>query len=313
MTLQQAKREQPPEGNNMAEKDHGISISHLLRSSPVVQILWNVLLLLAGSIVCAVAVNGILVPQHFLSAGFTGASLIIHYLIPSVSLGVIYFLINIPLFLAGWSMVGRRFFFYSIVGMAIYSLALALIEVDISVDNKILSALLAGIINGVGSGLILRSYGSAGGTDILAVILQKTMSIRLGSTSLALNCIVLVAASLLISLEGALYTLIFLYVSIYFMDLVVVGFSKRKAVLIISDHWEKISQEILKKDRRGVTVIEGSGGYKKENKQIIYSIITFQDLPQLKRMISEIDPNAFVVVMDTLEVMGARIGNQPHW
>lgn len=297
----------------MAEKDRGNFTSHLSESSPVVQMLWNVFLLSTGSIVCAVAVNGILVPQHFLSAGFTGISLIIHYLVPTVSVGVIYFLINIPLFLAGWSMVGRRFFFYSIVGMALYSLALTLIKVDISIDNKILSALLAGIINGTGSGLILRSYGSSGGTDILAVILHKIMSLRLGSTALALNCVILVAASILISLEGALYTLVFLYVSIYFMDLVIVGFSKRKAVMIISDHWEKISQEILKKDRRGVTIIEGSGGYRGEGKQIIYSIIALQDLPQLKKLISEIDPHAFVVIMDTLEVMGARIGNQPHW
>ncbi len=297
----------------MVEKERGIFTLPLLTSSPGVQMLWNVFLLVAGSVVCAVAVNGILIPQHFLSAGFTGASLIIHYLVPTISVGIIYFLINIPVFLAGWSLVGRRFFCYSIAGMVFFSIALTVIDVDISIDNKILSALLAGIISGAGSGLMLKSYGSAGGADILAVILQKSMSIRLGSTALAINCVILVAASFLISLEDALYTLVFLYVSAYFMNLVVVGFSKRKAVMIVSDHWEKISQEILKKDRRGVTIIEGTGGFKRDGKQIIYSIITFQDLSQLKRMVSEIDPHAFVVVMDTLEVMGARIGNQPHW
>ncbi len=297
----------------MTDKERGIFTSPLQMSSPWFQMLWNIFLLVAGSVVCAVAVNGILIPQHFLSAGFTGASLIIHYLVPTISVGIIYFLINIPVFLAGWSMVGRRFFCYSIAGMVFFSIALTVIDVDISIDNKILSALLAGIISGAGSGLMLKSYGSAGGADIFGVILQKTMSIRLGSTALAINCFILVAASFLISLEDALYTLVFLYVSAYFMNLVVVGFSKRKAVMIISDHWEKISREILKKDRRGVTIIEGTGGYKRDGKQIIYSIITFQDLPQLKRMVSEIDPHAFVVVMDTLEVMGARIGNQPHW
>ena len=297
----------------MTDKERGIFTSPLQMSSPWFQMLWNIFLLVAGSVVCAVAVNGILIPQHFLSAGFTGASLIIHYLVPTISVGIIYFLINIPVFLAGWSMVGRRFFCYSIAGMVFFSIALTVIDVDISIDNKILSALLAGIISGAGSGLMLKSYGSAGGADIFGVILQKTMSIRLGSTALTINCVILVAASFLISLEDALYTLVFLYVSAYFMNLVVVGFSKRKAVMIVSDHWEKISREILKKDRRGVTIIEGTGGYKRDGKQIIYSIITFQDLPQLKRMVSEIDPHAFVVVMDTLEVMGARIGNQPHW
>jgi uncharacterized membrane-anchored protein YitT (DUF2179 family) len=290
-------------------------MKHLLsgNAQPGIQMLWNVVLLVAGSIICAAAVNGILIPQNFLSAGFTGAALIIHYLVPTLSIGIIYLLLNIPLFMAGWSMVGKRFFFYSIAGMVIYSIALTVIRVDISVQNKILSALLAGIIYGAGSGVMLRSYGSAGGTDILAVILQKTMSIQLGSTALAVNCLILVTASMLFSLEDALYTLAFLYVSAYFMNLVVVGFSKRKAVLIISDHWDSISREILKKDRRGVTFIEGTGGFKKDSKRIIYSVITFQDLPHLKRMVSELDPHAFVVVLDTLEVMGARMGNQPHW
>ncbi|HON62507.1 MAG TPA: YitT family protein [Deltaproteobacteria bacterium] len=290
-------------------------MNHLLLagSGTASQIFLNGVLLVVGSIICAVAVNGILIPQNFLSSGFTGASLIIHYLVPTLSVGVIYLLLNIPLFIAGWSMVGKRFFFYSVAGTVIYSLALTVIRIDISIENKILSALLAGIIYGTGSGIILRSYGSAGGTDILAVILQKLMSIQVGTTSLAVNCLILVSASLLFSLEDALYTLAYIYVSAHFMNLVVVGLSKRKAVMIISDHWENISREILKKDRRGVTIIEGTGGYKKDDKRIIYSVVTFQDLPQLKKMISKIDPKAFVVVMDTLEVMGARMGNQPHW
>ncbi|HOD70113.1 MAG: hypothetical protein BWZ01_00248 [Deltaproteobacteria bacterium ADurb.BinA179] len=291
-------------------------MNHLLLpagSGTASQIFLNGVLLVVGSIICAVAVNGILIPQNFLSSGFTGASLIIHYLVPTLSVGVIYLLLNIPLFIAGWSMVGKRFFFYSVAGTVIYSLALTVVRIDISIENKILSALLAGIIYGTGSGIILRSYGSAGGTDILAVILQKLMSIQVGTTSLAVNCLILVSASLLFSLEDALYTLAYIYVSAHFMNLVVVGLSKRKAVMIISDHWDNISREILKKDRRGVTIIEGTGGYKKDDKRIIYSVVTFQDLPQLKKMISKIDPKAFVVVMDTLEVMGARMGNQPHW
>lgn len=291
-------------------------MNHLLLpagSGTASQIFLNGVLLVVGSIICAVAVNGILIPQNFLSSGFTGASLIIHYLVPTLSVGVIYLLLNIPVFIAGWSMVGKRFFFYSVAGTVIYSLALTVVRIDISIENKILSALLAGIIYGTGSGIILRSYGSAGGTDILAVILQKLMSIQVGTTSLAVNCLILVSASLLFSLEDALYTLAYIYVSAHFMNLVVVGLSKRKAVMIISDHWDNISREILKKDRRGVTIIEGTGGYKKDDKRIIYSVVTFQDLPQLKKMISKIDPKAFVVVMDTLEVMGARMGNQPHW
>ena len=120
-------------------------MNHLLLpagSGTASQIFLNGVLLVVGSIICAVAVNGILIPQNFLSSGFTGASLIIHYLVPSLSVGVIYLLLNIPVFIAGWSMVGKRFFFYSVAGTVIYSLALTVVRIDISIENKILSALL---------------------------------------------------------------------------------------------------------------------------------------------------------------------------
>lgn len=277
------------------------------------EIIWNLFILTIGGIICAVAVNGILSPQHFLSSGFTGVALLIHYFFPSLSVGTVYLVLNIPMFIIGWSIVGRRFFIYSVVGMSIFSLALLAVHINIPIHDKILSALLAGIVNGVGSGIVLRSLGSAGGTDILSVILQKIFSIKLGTTVLVFNGVMLGIAAVILSLEGSLYTLVYLYVNTQVLNLVVMGLSKRKVVFIISDQWETLSEEILKKNRRGVTIIEGVGGYKREDKQILYSVIAFQDLPILKKMISKIDPDAFVVVMDTLEVMGARMGNQPHW
>jgi uncharacterized membrane-anchored protein YitT (DUF2179 family) len=135
------------------------------------QVLWNLFLMGAGAVLCAAAVNGILIPQQFFGAGFTGLSLVIHYLVPSFPVAAIYFILNIPLFALGWMYVGRRFFLYSIAGMLIFSGALAWIQVSLPVYDKILSALLAGIIMGVGSGVILRSLGSGGGLDILSVIL----------------------------------------------------------------------------------------------------------------------------------------------
>ena len=168
--------------------------------------------------------------------------------------------------------------------------------------------MLAGIISGAGSGVILN-----GGTDILSVILLKRFSIRVGATVLAFNTGVLIAASIFSSLESALYTLIYLYVSSHILNLVVTGLSQRKAVLIISSRSEEIRGEILRQIRRGVTIIRGQGGYSGREEQILYTVITFREVSRLKRMIRRINPVAFVVVTDTLEVMGHRIGNQPHW
>ncbi len=277
------------------------------------QVLRNLALMALGSLLCAVAVNGILIPHQFFGAGFTGISLVIHYLAPSLPVAVLYFILNVPLFALGWMYVGRRFFLYSIAGMLIFSGALAFTHVSLPVYDKLLSALLAGIIVGTGSGIILRSLGSGGGLDILSVILMKRFSIRLGTSILAFNAFVLAAGAILFSLEMALYTLIFLFGSSYMVNLVVTGLSQRKAVLIISPQWEEISQEIMEKIQRGVTIIGGRGGYTGREEQILYTVITFRELSRIKQLISVIDPDAFVVVTDTLEVMGHRIGTQPHW
>jgi uncharacterized membrane-anchored protein YitT (DUF2179 family) len=280
---------------------------------PAKEIAWNLGLIALGSVLCAVAINGILIPHGFVSGGFVGIGLIIHYLLPSLPLGLLYFLLNVPIFILGWVYVGRRFFLYSIAGLFIFSAAVSLTQGSLPVHDKILSAILAGIITGIGAGVILRSLGSAGGTDILSVILLNRFSIRLGSTVLAFNSCVLLFAALLFSLDAALYTLVYMYVSTQMLNLVVTGLSQRKAVFIISNHWERITHEIHEKIQRGVTILRGQGGYTGQEHKILYTVITFRELPTLKRLVSGIDPDAFVVVTDTLEVMGQRIGNQPHW
>ena len=277
------------------------------------QVLWNLALITVGSMLCATGINGILIPQQFLSGGVTGIALVIRYLIPSLPVAMLYFILNIPIYALGWMYVGRRFFLYSIAGLLIFSGALMCPNVLLPVHDKILSALLAGIIIGVGSGIILRSLGSAGGLDIFSIIFMKRFSIRLGSSVLAFNALVLGAGAVLFSLEMALYTLVYLYVNSSMMNLVVTGLSQRKAVHIISPQWEKITQEINEKIQQGVTIMRGQGGYTSQEYQILYTVITFRELARLKRIISAVDPNAFVVVTDTLEVMGQRVGNQPHW
>lgn len=287
------------------------SVASALRAMP--QVLWNLLLIALGSALCVVGINGILLPRQFLSGGFTGLALIIHYLYPALSVGVIYLALNVPVFLVGWRYVGRRFFLYSLAGTIIFSTSLLAFRVELPVYDPLLSALLAGIIIGLGSGVILRSLGSAGGADILSVIFLKLFSVRLGSTVLAFNGLILAAAAVLFSLERALYTLIYLYVTARIVNLVVTGLSQRKAVYIISPLWRDISKGIMEGINRGVTIIRGEGGFTGNEEHILYTVITFRELARLKRMVRDTDPNAFVVVTDTLEVMGTRVGNQPHW
>ncbi len=277
------------------------------------QVMVNFLQLTVGSIICAVAVNGIIIPHEFAASSVTGLTLIINEVFPALDVGMIYLLINIPLFLAAMMSVGRRFFLYSLVGTAIFSLALSLVQVDLTVENDILAAIFAGIIIGIGGGIILRSQGSSGGADILSVMLLKRFSISLGSSVLALNVGVLILTAMVFSLDAALYTLIQIHVAGNLINLVVTGLSQRKAVMIISKQWPEINREILRDLRRGTTIIPARGGYSGSEENVLYAVVNFREIGQLKRMIREIDPDAFVVVSDTMEVMNYRIGNQPHW
>ncbi|MEW6427129.1 MAG: YitT family protein [Thermodesulfobacteriota bacterium] len=278
------------------------------------QLALDLALIATGSVLCAVAINGILLPNRFVTGGITGLALLIHDRVPSLGVGSLYALINIPLFALAWMAVGRRFFFYSILGALALSAAVAYVHVPLPpVEDKLLSALLAGILGGGGTGIVLRSSGSQGGIDILSIMLLRRFSISIGNTILAVNAVVLLFTALTYSLDAVLYTLIVLYVAAKMVNLVVTGLSQRKAVIIISNRWQEISREILKDIRRGVTIIEGQGGYSGARENILYTVITFREIGQLKRLVQNLDPQAFVVISDTLEVVNYRIGNQPHW
>jgi uncharacterized membrane-anchored protein YitT (DUF2179 family) len=110
-----------------------------------------------------------------------------------------------------------------------------------------------------------------------------------------------------------LYTLIYFFINAHVVNLVVIGLSQRKAIMIISPQWKEISRQIIEKLQRGVTMVQGEGGYSGQQLHILYSVITLTELSRFKEMVRKIDPNAFVVVTETLEVMGKGIGNQPHW
>jgi uncharacterized membrane-anchored protein YitT (DUF2179 family) len=277
------------------------------------KVAWNLMLISIGSLLCAIAINGILVPKQILAGGITGVALLINFLTPKLTVGTLYFILNIPIYAFGWKFVGRRFFGYSLAGLFIFSGLITLVHVSVPLKDQLLSVLLAGIITGIGAGIILRSLGSVGGLDILSVIMMKKFSIRLGSTILGFNAVFLTVAAFLYTVDSALYALIFIFVSSRIVDVVVTGLSQRKQVMIISSKWSEIEGAILKRLNRGCTLVQAEGGYSGSKEVILYTVITIFELPRLKSMIKEIDPGAFAVVTDTMEVIGQRIGNQPHW
>lgn len=272
-------------------------------------ILYNVGLITAGCIIYVIGMNGVLIPQGFLNGGLVGVALLVHYFYPAVGVGLLYLLLNIPLAVLGWVHISRKFMLYSLYGIGFFSLAVAMMHLRVpAIHDPILAALLAGVLCGVGGGIILRSMGSTGGLDILSVYLNKRFGFRIGAVFFGANAIVLMAGAYFYDLNLTLYSIIFLFIHGRVMDTVITGFNRRKSILVISDYAQKIADTILQRQGRGVTFLNGEGAFTKREKKVIYTITSLIELQRTKELILSIDPDAFIVVNETLEVLGKRHG-----
>jgi len=286
-----------------------INYEHLVHSVSAVAA--NLGLIAAGSIVYAFGINGVLIPKGFLGGGIVGLALLIHYLLPFAAVGLVYLVLNVPLVFLAWINISRRFVLYSLFGLLFLSASLTFIHPPVpDISDPILAAILAGVICGTGVGLVLRSLGSTGGMDILGIYLNKTFGFRIGSVLFASNVLVLAAGAYLYDIQKSLYSVIFLYTASKVTDEILTGFNRRKSLMIISDNYENIAQKILTRIGRGVTYLKGEGAYSRRDKNVIFTITTLAELPKMKELILSEDPEAFIVVNDTLEVLGKRHGRK---
>jgi len=261
--------------------------------------------IILGAFMWAISINGILVHHRLLSGGVSGLALVIYYLVPKLSIGLMVFLINIPVFIMGWTMISGKFFAFSLLGMICFSFFLQVTtKLQISVENPLLACLFAGVISGVGSGLIFRAGGSGGGTGIIAMILNRRLSVRVGFVSFFLNSVPLVLGAFLLDLNAALYSIIYVYTSGSVMDRIITSFSERRSVWIISSQSSEICRQILTKLRRGATLLSGKGAYTQSPIEVIYSVISPFELAKLKDLVITIDPKAFLIINETQEVIG---------
>jgi uncharacterized membrane-anchored protein YitT (DUF2179 family) len=172
------------------------------------------------------------------------------------------------------------------------------------VDDVLLAAIYGGVISGVGSGLVFRADGSAGGTDIVAALAKKYYGANISYVGFAINCVLMTVAAFLFGFKPAMYTLLSMYVAASITDRVIQGFNTKKTVIIISDHSEQIASAILREIGRGVTLLRGQGGYTLEDKNIVFVVVTLTQIAKIKPLINAVDPAAFMIVQDAVEVLG---------
>ena len=260
-----------------------------------------------GVTLYSIAINGIVIPNHLFSPGVTGLSLLWLYVAGFPSLGVLYALINIPLFVIGWREFALKYVFISLIGVIMFSVALELTgEIRLDVQDNLMAALLAGVLAGSGSGFYLRMGGSAGGLDILATFIRKRFSIPIGTTLIAVNAINISGALAIEGLEIALYSAMFMWVNSWMVEKVQTGFSQRRAVLIVSAKPRETAERIMSQLERGVTFLHSTGGFSNKDSRAVYTVINLLELSRLKDLLFEIDEDAFITVLNAAEVIGAK-------
>jgi len=257
-----------------------------------------------GSTIVSVSINTLIIPNEIADGGVTGIAIILHYLFNwPVSWAVL--MLNLPLFLLGLRMVGRDFLVFSIVGVGVLSATLSLTtNLPVLTHDTLLAAISGGVLTGIGMGIIFRSRGSLGGTDILAVLFARTTSFSVGQILLGIDAVIFLVAAILFRPEMAMYAMIYMFIATRVVDLVQEGLSVSKSVLVVTTQPQRIAEQIMAKLERGVTLFQAIGAFSGDAKQVVYCVINRSELSQIKEIVRDQDPQAFVAISEVPEVVG---------
>jgi len=265
----------------------------------------NVLAIAVGGAIAGFGVNYFTIANELGEGGFTGVAILLKYLF-NWSPGITSLLLNLPLFLVGWIYLGRRAMGYTIWGTICFSFFLWLFE-DMGSPiegDLLLASLYAGVTIGLGLGIIFRFGGTTGGVDILARLAHKYLGWSIGRTMFTFDLFVIGASSIYLGREKAMYTLILVFLAARVIDVVQEGMYAAKAAIIISERAQEISRLIVEQMDRGTTLLKGKGGFTKEEKEVIYVVVSRPELNRLKGIVRQVDPHAFVVISDASNVLG---------
>lgn len=262
------------------------------------------LFVIIGAAIIALGFNLFLFPNQIASGGVSGISTILHGVF-GWNAGLVQYAFNIPLFIAGVLVLGKKFGFKSLVGtLALPFFVLLTASWEAWTLNPLLGAIFGGIVVGFGIGLVFKGNASTGGTDLLAQIITKYTGLTLGTSVLLIDGIIAVSAAVVFDLEKGLYALIGLYVTTKTIDIVQLGFSQSKMVYIITQHENEVRDAIYKEVNRGVTKLPAVGGYTGEERPVLMVVVYQTEFTKLKQVLKSVDPYAFVIVSDAYEVLG---------
>lgn len=261
-------------------------------------------LMAAGCAIGAVAYPLYLVPNQIAPGGVTGVSTVLHVVF-GWPVGLTSLLLNIPLFVLGFRSMGRVFVWRTLLATLLFSLMIDAMRFQPLTHDPLLASVFGGIILGVGLGLILRGGATTGGTDLLARVVHRHVSvISVGAFLFAFDCAVILLAGFTMSAEHAMYSLICVFVASAVLDKVLSGVGTDKACYVITQHSEQITRRLLMELSRGVTLLSAVGAYSNNPVKMLLCVVSRMELMRFKEIVSAEDPRAFVFITDTHETLG---------
>lgn len=266
----------------------------------------HLLMILIGSVIAGFSLEICLLPNSVIDGGVVGISMMLSH-ITAISLSIFLVIINIPFVYLGYKQIGKSFALYTLFGILSLSLWTEFFSnYDSFFQDPLLAAVFGGIILGVGIGIVMRGGGCLDGTEIMAIIFSQKMPFSVGEIIMIFNVFIFGAAGIILGWEQALYSMLTYFVVTKAIDVVLTGFNESKACFIITDEKEAITDALLQRLGRGITVMEAEGGYSKNQKTVLYVIITKLEISKLKSIVEDIDPAAFLTISDVYEVMGGN-------
>lgn len=273
----------------------------------------NTIMIIIGAAIFAFGLNYFNIANQLVEGGFTGITLLLSYLF-GYNPAITNLVLNIPIILVGWKVLGRNSFIYTIIGTLSVSLFLWVFQsyqLNLG-DDLLLAALYAGVSAGVGLGIVFRFGGTTGGVDIIARFFFKYFGWSMGRTMFAFDVLVIAISLIYLDHKLAMYTIIAVFVGARVIDFMQEGAYAAKAAIIVSDSAQAIAGKVLKEMDRGATLLKGSGGYTGSHKEVLYCVVSRNELMRLKNLVKQIDPYAFIAVSDVHDVLGEGFTHDEH-
>lgn len=268
------------------------------------QLLKDYALIVLGTFLAALSLPLFFLPYDIAPGGISGISTVLASVLP-LSVGLISFALNVPLFLIGWRTVGWRFAVRSFIAMSLMSLFIDLVPVRDVSGNVMLASVFGGVLLGVGLGLVVRAGATTGGTDMAAKMIHSRVAfLPIAAILFLIDGLVVAVAALAFGLQAALWALIALFVSSQAMDSVIKGFNTAMQFMIISRDAEEIVRRIHTEIDRGCTRLMAEGTYSRLPVGTLLCVVSRTEAPRLKKLVAEVDPQAFVTVCNVHEVLG---------